>query len=237
MKKPNIILIMTDDQGYGDLGCMGATDFVTPHLDALAGSGARFDCMYSRASLLTGLYPGYAGVRSILAGHRKASGLTAKTPTLASAVKPLGYHTGLIGKWHLGLKPGCRPNDNGFDTFYGFLAGCVDYYSHIFYWGMADGRRNPIHDLWSGETEIYANGRYLTDLITEKSVEYIREHKDGPFCLYVAYNAPHYPMHAPDKYLDRFAHLPWDRRIMAAMISAVDDGVGEIRAELARQGL
>lgn len=244
-KKPNIILIMTDDQGYGDLSCMGAEDFVTPHLDGLAADGARFTCLYSnspvcspsRASLLTGRYPGNAGVRSILAGHRRASGLTPEVPTIATALRPLGYHTGLCGKWHLGLRPGSRPNDNGFDAFSGFLAGCIDYYSHVFYWGMADGHTNPSHDLWENDAEVYRNGEYFTEMVTRRSVEYIQTHRDEPFLLYVAYNAPHYPMHAPEKYLRRFAHLPWDRRIMAAMISAVDDGVGEIRAELMRQGL
>lgn len=245
MKKPNIIIIMTDDQGYGDLSCMGATDFKTPHLDAMANDGVRFSSMYcaspvcspSRAALLTGRYPGNAGVRAILAGHRRASGLTPAVPTIATALKKLGYTTGLSGKWHLGLKDECRPNANGFDEFSGFLAGCLDYYSHIFYWGMADGGCNPTHDLWENENEVYDNGEYLTERITRKSIEFIQKHKDEPFMLYVAYNAPHYPMHAPEKYLKRFEHLPWDRQIMAAMISAVDDGVGEIRAELERQGI
>lgn len=245
MEKPNVIIIMTDDQGYGDLSCMGAEDFVTPHIDALAENGVRFTSMYSaspvcspsRASLLTGRYPGNAGVRTILAGHRRASGLTPAVPTLATALKKLGYATGLSGKWHLGLKEECRPNANGFDEFSGFLAGCVDYYSHIFYWGMADGNTNPTHDLWENDKEVYDNGEYLTERITKKGVEFIRRHKDEPFFLYVAYNAPHYPMHAPQKYLDRFPHLPWDRQIMAAMLSAVDDGVGELTAELKRQNL
>ena len=236
---------MTDDQGYGDLGCMGATDFETPNLDALANEGVLFSSMYSaspvcspsRAALLTGRYPGNAGVRAILAGHRRASGITPDVPTIASALKKLGYVTGLSGKWHLGLKEECRPNANGFDEFSGFLAGCVDYYSHIFYWGMADGGSDPTHDLWENEKEVYDNGEYMTERITEKSVEFIRKHRDEPFFLYVAYNAPHYPMHAPEKYLKRFENLPWDRRIMAAMLSAVDDGVGEIRAELEKQGL
>ncbi len=245
MKKPNVIIIMTDDQGYGDLSCMGAEDFKTPHLDAIAREGIRFTSMYSaspvcspsRAALLTGRFPANAGVRAILAGHRKASGLTPAVPTIATALKKLGYHTGITGKWHLGLKNECRPNSNGFDEFSGFLAGCVDYYSHIFYWGMADGKINPVHDLWENETEVYDNGEYMTERITKKGIEFIRKNSDSPFFLYVAYNAPHYPMHAPEKYLKRFAHLPEDRRIMAAMISAVDDGVGEIRAELERQGL
>ena len=244
-RKPNVIFIMTDDQGYGDLGCMGAEDLRTPRIDEMAAAGVRFTSMYSaspvcspaRAALLTGRYPANAGVRAILAGHRRASGLTPAVPTVAAALKRLGYTTGLCGKWHLGLKEECRPNANGFDEFSGFLAGCVDYYSHIFYWGMADGGSDPTHDLWENENEVYANGEYLTERITRKSVAFIERHRDEPFFLYVAYNAPHYPMHAPQKYLDRFPDLPWDRRIMAAMLSAVDDGVGEIRAALDRLGL
>lgn len=246
-KKPNFIVIMTDDQGYGDLSCMGNTDFVTPNIDSLAKSGVRFTdwyagspvCSPSRACLMTGRYPGNAGVRAILAGHRKASGLTPKVPTLASALKKEGYQTNLVGKWHLGLAEECRPNRNGYDYFYGFMAGCIHYYSHIFYWGMADGHTNPTHDLWENEREIYDNGEYFTDLVTRKAVERIRVcgQKEEPFFLFVGYNAPHYPMHAPRKYMDRFAHLPWDRQVMAAMISAVDDGVGDIVDELKRQGI
>ena len=245
MKKPNVIIILTDDQGYGDLGCMGAKDLKTPRLDSLAAKGVRFTSMYaaspvcspSRAALLTGRYPGNAGVRAILAGHRRASGLTPKVPTLAAALKQEGYATGVCGKWHLGLKPECRPNANGFDEFSGFLAGCLDYYSHIFYYGMTDGGFNPTHDLWENDTEVWANGEYLTERITRKSVEFIKKHKEEPFFLYVAYNAPHYPMHAPQKYMDRFPDLPWDRRVMAAMLAAVDDGVGEIADTLEKLGL
>lgn len=238
---------MTDDQGYGDLSCMGGTDFVTPNLDSLAANGARFTdwysnspvCSPSRAALLTGLYPARAGVREILAGHRRATGLQPKTPTIATALKEEGYITNLVGKWHLGLADNSRPTQNGFDYFYGFMAGCIDYYSHVFYWGMADGHTNPCHDLWENNQEIYNNGEYFTDLVTNKAVERIRAcaSDDQPFFLYVAYNAPHYPMHAPEKYMNRFKHLPWDRQVMAAMISAVDDGVGDIVDELKRNGL
>ncbi|MCL2665563.1 MAG: sulfatase-like hydrolase/transferase, partial [Defluviitaleaceae bacterium] len=214
---------MTDDQGYADLSCMGSREFITPHIDALAGRGARFTCMYSnspvcspsRASLLTGMYPGNAGVRSILAGHRRAAGLTAETPTLASALKKIGYDTACIGKWHLGLAPQCRPLANGFDYFYGFMSGCIDYYSHNMYWNSFD---TIVHDLWKNNDEIYENGKYFTELISEKAVQYINNQTktNKPFMLYLGYNAPHYPMHAPQKYVDRFSHLPWDKRIMAA---------------------
>ena len=245
--RPNFVVFMTDDQGYGDLSCMGNTDFRTPNIDAVAEQGARFTnwysgspvCSPSRASLLTGRYPGNAGVRAILAGHRKATGLTPQAPTIAAAVKELGYQTAIVGKWHLGLQEQSRPNQNGFDYFYGFMAGCIDYYSHIFYWSMADGKTDPTHDLWENDHEFYDNGKYFTEMVTDKAVEKIRQmnREEEPFFLYVAYNAPHYPMHAPRKYLDRFPELPADRRIMAAMLSAVDDGVGQIVDELKRQGI
>lgn len=241
MNKPNFIVFLTDDQGYGDLSCMGATDFRTPHLDGLAASGARFTSWYSnspvcspsRAALLTGRYPGNTGVRSILTGMRYTPGLPSTVPTLATALKNNGYQTAMFGKWHLGLAPESRPHNHGFDTWFGFMAGCIDYYSHIFYWGKI----NPLHDLWENDQEIHEDGRYFTELITERAVDFVRSatQQDQPFFMYVPYNAPHYPMHAPKHYLDRFPYLPWDRQIMAAMISAVDDSVGAIIAELKRQ--
>ena len=247
--RPNVIVFLTDDQGYGDLSCMGCTDFRTPHLDRMAAGGARFTdwysnspvCSPSRAALLTGRYPGNAGVRSILAGHRKATGLPPHVTTLATALREQGYATYMSGKWHLGLAEASRPHNHGFDHWFGHMAGCIDYYSHIFYWGANSPGPgiNPSHDLWQDGEEIWDDGRYFTELITEHAVKYVRETaaNDQPFFLYVPYNAPHYPMHAPTKYVDRFGHLPWDRRIMAAMISAVDDSVGEILAEVERLGL
>lgn len=249
MQSPNFIIFLTDDQGYGDLSCMGATDFRTPHLDRLASEGARFTdwysncpvCSPSRASLLTGRYPGNAGVRSILAGHRTATGLPQSVPTLATALKNLDYQTFMAGKWHLGVADASRPHNHGFDRWFGFLAGCIDYYSHIFYWDMnrAGPGINPVHDLWEDNQELWQNGDYFTEVITDKAIEYLRQAKqaDKPFLLYVPYNAPHYPMHAPQKYMDRFSDLPWNRQVMAAMLSAMDDGIGVIMAELERLGL
>jgi len=246
--RPNFIVILTDDQGYGDLSCMGATDFQTPHLDAVAASGARFTdwysnspvCSPSRAALLTGRYPVRAGVRAILAGHRQSTGLPQETPTVARALKAQGYRTAMFGKWHLGAAEEHRPDHHGFDEWFGFLAGCIDYYSHIFYWGMAAGV-NPVHDLWDNGGEIWDNGRYFTEMITERAVNYIdrvaTSDDDSPFLLYLPYNAPHYPMHAPQEYLDRFPGLSWDRQIMAGMLAAMDDGVGDVVAALERHGM
>ncbi|MDP6775615.1 MAG: sulfatase-like hydrolase/transferase [Candidatus Latescibacteria bacterium] len=249
MAPPNFIIFLTDDQGYGDLSCMGCTDFRTPHLDRLAHEGVRFTdwysnspvCSPSRASLLTGRYPGNAGVRAILAGHRTATGLPPHVPTLASALRGLGYQSYMSGKWHLGLADASRPHNHGFDGWYGFLAGCIDYYSHIFYWGMnrPGPGINPTHDLWQDNREVWDNGNYFTEMIARRAVAYLREAagKGRPFFLYVPFNAPHYPMHAPREYMDRFPDLPWDRRVMAAMISAVDDAVGCIIAEVERLGM
>jgi arylsulfatase A-like enzyme len=247
--RPNFVIFLTDDQGYGDLSCMGQTDFRTPHLDRLAATGVRFTnwysnspvCSPSRAALLTGRYPGNAGVRAILAGHRTATGLPPEVPTLATVLRGAGYATGIVGKWHLGLAAGSRPQDHGFDASFGFMAGCVDYYSHIFYWGMNRGGpgNDPTHDLWANGAEVWRNGEYLTDVIADEAVAFVRRAatQDAPFLLYVPFNAPHYPMHAPQKYLDRFPDLPPDRRIMAAMLSAMDDAVGAVVAELERQGI
>ncbi|GAA4214475.1 sulfatase-like hydrolase/transferase [Actinocatenispora rupis] len=243
-RPPNVVVIYTDDLGYGDLGCQGSPDARTPHLDSLAASGVRATTWYSnapvcspsRASLLTGLHPDRAGVTRILGARRSTPGLPPDRTTLATRLRGHGYATGLFGKWHLGVVEEHRPTAHGFDEFFGFLAGCVDYYSHIMYWGQSGGV-NPLHDLWDGDDEVWHNGRYLTDLVTDRAVDFIDRQAGGPFFCYVPYNAPHYPMHAPREYLDRFPDLPPDRRVMAAMVAAVDDGVGRILDALSRNGI
>ncbi|MFG1912909.1 sulfatase-like hydrolase/transferase [Kribbella sp. NPDC048928] len=243
MTAPNIVVVYADDLGYGDLGCYGGEQGVSPHLDALAASGVRATSWYSnapvcspsRAALLTGRHPVNTGVTQILGGARRTPGLPPDQTTLASMLREQGYATGLFGKWHLGVAPEYRPRAHGFDRFFGILAGCVDYYSHIFYWGQAGGT-DPVHDLWDDDEEVWRNGEYLTGLITQRAVEFIEQQQDRPFFCYVPYNAPHYPMHAPPEYLERFAQLSPDRQTMCAMIAAMDDGVGEILAALERTG-
>lgn len=245
--RPNFVIFYTDDQGYGDLSCMGSSDLATPHLDSLAASGALLRSWYSnspvcspsRASVLTGRYPGHAGVRSILGGHRQATGLPPSTPTLASLLRPHGYRTGMFGKWHLGVAEEYQPHRHGFDEWKGFLAGCIDYYSHIFYWGMNSGGMAQVHDLWDNGGEVYDNGRYFTEMVGEWAVDYVDRMAEGdaPFLLYVPFNAPHYPMHAPESYMKRFEHLPWERQVMAAMLAAVDDSVGAVVGALEAHGL
>ena len=235
--KPNFVVIMTDDQGSRDLGCLGAKDLKTPHIDDLASSGARFTnwysnapvCAPSRAALMTGRYPIRAGVAT------NGQALPATRQTIASLLKPHGYSTGLLGKWHLGYPPSNGPNERGFDYFYGFHSGCVDFYSHRYYWG--EPKQVNYHDLYRNREEIFEDGQYLTDRITAEATGFIRRERNNPFLLVTTYNAPHYPMHAPDRYLQRFPTLEPERRTYAAMLAAVDDGVGEIRAALRQTGV
>ena len=242
--RPNFIIFYTDDQGIGDLGCFGATDIRTPSMDALAAGGVKFTnwyssspvCSPSRASLLTGRYPQRTGVNRILRSSRKTPGLYGDEITIAKALKGLGYRTGVFGKWHLGSATESRPNAQGFDEFYGFHSGCVDYYSHIMYWEMGAGVY-PVHDLWKNGQEVWENGTYMTDIITRESVRFIRENSSGPFLLYVAYNSPHYPMHAPREYFEQYSHLEPHRRQQAAMIATVDHSMGRIMGALKEAGL
>jgi arylsulfatase A-like enzyme len=241
---PNFVIFLTDDQGIGDIGCFGASDLPTPNLDALAASGVRLTnwysaspvCSPSRAALLTGRYPQRTGVSRILGAGRSTPGLYGDEVTLARALRDRGYRTGVFGKWHLGAAPESRPNSQGFDEFYGFLAGCIDYYSHVMYWEIGSGT-NPLHDLWRNGEEVWENGTYFTDIVTRESSRFIRENADRPFFLYVAYNSPHYPMHAPKEYFDRFSHLDTERRQQAAMVATVDDSVGRIMGLLEELGL
>jgi arylsulfatase A-like enzyme len=238
--RPGVLVLYADDLGWGDVGCFGADDVETPNLDRLCASGVRLPqwysnspvCSPSRASLLTGRYPAHAGVETILGGSRRTRGLP-RQETLASELRRRGYRTGIFGKWHLGVDHEFSPLRFGFDESLGFRAGCVDYYSHIYYWG-AD---NPVHDLWDGDEEVWLNGEYLTTVLGERASEFLARDDNRPFFCYVPFNAPHYPMHAPAEYLDRFAHLPGGRRATAAMVAAMDDAIGRILDTLDEHGL
>lgn len=245
--KPNFVIFYTDDQGWGDLSCYGATDFRTPNLDALANSGVRFTgwysnapvCSASRASLMTGRYPQRAGTPGIFGSGRAAPGMPPDEVTLAEALKPAGYRTGLMGKWHLGGGPEFRPNQQGFDEFFGFHSGCIDNYSHIYYWGQGGQKgRPPFHDLWRNDAEVWENGQFFTELVTREAVRFLGENRSRPFFLYVAYNLPHYPTHPLERYWERVKHIQDpQRRTQAACVAAVDDSVGTVVAELKRLGL
>ena len=233
-EKPNVIIFLADDLGCHDLGCVGATDLKTPHIDSIGASGARFTNWYSqapvcapaRAALMTGRYPIRAGVPG------NGQELKPSEMTIASVLKPRGYATGLFGKWHLGSSPETVPNAHGFDRYVGFHSGCIDYFSHRYYWG--EPRTVNYHDLWRDRTEIFEDGAYFTELITREAKNFITENRSRPFFMYMPFNGVHYPMHAPHKYVERFPRLDPERQMYAAMLSAVDDGVGEIMATLKR---
>lgn len=235
-EKPNILVIVMDDLGCRDLGYLGAKDLQTPNIDTFARNGVVFPnwysnapvCAPSRSAIISGRYPARAGVAD------NGGNLIPGIPCLGSQFKAAGYRTAAFGKWHLGSDDDTCPNGHGFDYFYGFHSGCEDFYSHRVYWG--EPRRVNYHDLYRNRTEIFENGQYLTGRIAQEAVGFMNQSKGKPFCAYVAFNAVHYPMHVPDEYVRKFANLPFERRIYAAMLNAADEGIGKIRAALAANG-
>src|SRR5256885_11819102 len=226
--RPNIVIFLADDLGCHDLGCWGASDLKTPHIDALATGGVRFTnwyaaapvCAPSRAALLTGRHPLRCGVPN------NGPPLGPSEKTIASLLKTAGYATGLFGKWHLGSSDDTAPNAHGFDRFFGFHSGCIDYYSHRYYWG--EPRTVNYHDLWRDRVEVFEDGQYSTEMFTREAVQFIQSNRANPFLCCVPYNAVHYPMHAPRKYVERFPGLGPERQTYAAMLAAMDDGVGQV---------
>ena len=194
--RPNVIVIMTDDQGTADLGAAGATDVETPHLDAIASAGVRFSqfyaaapvCSPSRAALLTGRHPFRAGMPSN--ARRRAQPACrrgkSRSPRCSSSA---GYATGHVGKWHLGFSPETMPLAQGFDFSFGHMGGCIDNYSHFVYWGGPNR-----HDLYRDGREVQLPGRFFGDLMVEEAGGFLERNRDRPFFLYFAINAPHYPL-------------------------------------------
>ncbi|MDH7571072.1 MAG: sulfatase-like hydrolase/transferase [Armatimonadota bacterium] len=241
--RPNLLMVVVDDLGYGDLGCYGARDLLTPHIDRLAREGMRFShfyancpvCSPTRASLLTGRYPELVGVPGVIRTHRNNSWghLSPQAVLLPSMLRAAGYHSAIIGKWHLGLQSPNIPNQRGFDYFHGFLGDMMDdYYTH---------RRHGINYMRRDEEEIDPKG-HATDLFTNWAQEYLRSRVPGnPFFLYLAYNAPHTPIQPPAEWLERVQrrdpHLPEKRARIVALIEHLDDAIGRVMRTLAETGL
>src|SRR5688572_13747764 len=242
--QPNVVLIVTDDLGYGDLGSYGAPDVKTPNLDRLAREGVRLTdfyangatCTPTRAALISGRYQQRFELERPL-GTGVDTGLPADGRSLPQLLKNNGYATGLVGKWHLGERPQFGPNAHGFDYFFGFKSGFIDYYQHT----GGDG----MHDLFENEVPAHVDG-YMTDLITQRSVRFIEQHARQRFFLEVAYNAPHWPYQLPDQRStarDDAVHLqPYDpdsgtRQDYVAMLERADQGIGAILALLDKTGL
>ncbi len=239
---PNVVILLADDMGNGDVGCYGARDIQTPNLDALAASGIRFTSYYapapicspSRAGLITGRYPLRAGMSTTrnIASAMDEPGLPPRELTIAELAKTKGYATAVFGKWHLGSTRECQPNSQGFDAFLGHHASCVDSFSHMYY-----ASEPWYHDLYRNRDEVFEDGVHMTDLITRETLAFIDAHREQPFLIYVAYNTPHYPMVAQARYLKLYAHLPMPRRVAAALCAGIDDSVGRIRSRLRERGL
>lgn len=252
--RPNVIVILTDDQGYGDLGCYGAADAKTPHFDRMAAEGIRFTdwhanspvCSPSRASVMTGKYPQRTGIPQVLNSKPTfdVAGLKRGEVSLARELQKAGYKTAAVGKWHLGSTAESRPKSQGFDEFYGFYSGWVDYYSQRYYTlGGNPGASGPppqniFHDFWDNEKEIFPEPQHQTGLLGRRAVEFVRRQRAGqPFFLYLTFGAPHYPMMAPAHCVARFPEsMDRDRRLHLAMVADIDDQVGALRAELKKKG-
>ena len=240
---PNIVLILVDDLGYGDLSSYGATDLHTPAIDSLTASGMRFDrfyanssvCSPTRAALLSGRYPPMAGVPGVIRTRAEDSwGALSKDVTLLpEMLRRKGYHTAMVGKWHLGLTAPDRPNDRGFDFFEGFLGDMMDdYYDH---------RREGINYMRRND-EVIAPEGHATDLFSSWAVRYIesRTASSAPFFLYLAYNAPHTPIQPPESWLQRVKArepgLDENRARLVALIEHMDDGIGQVLEAIETNG-
>lgn len=258
-RKPNIVLLFSDDQGWPDLGCFGSPDIRTPHLDQMADSGVRLTdfyvtssvCTPSRSGLLTGRYPHrnglYENIRSNMTDYKHryneleyvfspemTQGLDVREVTLAQVLKKAGYQTGIFGKWDSGRAPQFLPLQRGFDDFFGFANTGIDFYTH---------ERYGMPSMFRGNQRVKVEG-YATDLFCDEALRFIDENRERPFFLYVPFNAPHGASNldyrgpqAPEAYVRQYAHLDDRRQRYAAAITCMDDAIGRILARLQQHGL
>ncbi|MEZ5325290.1 MAG: sulfatase-like hydrolase/transferase [Verrucomicrobiales bacterium] len=239
-RKPNVIIVLTDDQGTVDAACYGTKELVTPSIDALARAGTRFTqfyaaapvCSPSRAALLTGRYPVRAGVPGNTTSTKGQPGMPGEQVTLGEMFKSAGYATAHIGKWHLGYIPEHMPNAQGFDHSFGHMGGCIDNYSHFFYWNGPNR-----HDLHRNGEEVHADGKYFPDLMVDEASKFIGEHKEEPFFIYFAMNNPHYPYQGEAEWLEHYKGLESPRSLYAAFLSSLDERIGRLMAAVDANGL
>jgi arylsulfatase A-like enzyme len=232
-QKPNFLVILVDDVGWAEFGFQGNKDIPTPHIDSIAKGGVRFTqgyvsgpyCSPTRAGLMTGRYQTRFGHE--FNSVARQSGLALQEKTIAGRLKQLGYATSAIGKWHLGGGPEYRPMQRGFDEFYGTLANTPFFHPTMFVDSRLSADVRPVSD-----PEFYTTVAY-----GERAVDWLEKHQGGPWFLYLPFNAQHAPLQAPQKYLDRFASIEDEkRRTFAAMMSAMDDAVGQVLAKIRELG-
>jgi arylsulfatase A-like enzyme len=259
--KPNFIILLSDDLGYGDVRCFGAPNVPTPHIDGIAARGVRFTdgyvtcpvCSPSRAAIMTGRYQQRFGHEfnppvSYAREAQENLGLPLSEITLPQLLKKAGYATGAVGKWHLGTNPPFHPLARGFDEYFGFLGGGTTYLTEetpqpVSAKGLTSpvypvGPRNaPWPPIMHGRQTVTEN-EYLTDAFGREAVSFIERHKQEPFFLYLAFNAIHEPFQSTLRYVDRVAHIPNERqRVLAAMTLALDDNIGKVLGKLRENGL
>ena len=245
-KLPNVIVIMTDDLGYSDVGFNGGKEIPTPNIDRIAQKGVKFTngytpypvCSPSRAGFITGRYQQRFGYERN-AQYRPNDpnmGLPQTEKTIPEVIGQVGYTSGIIGKWHLGAHISNHPLNRGFNFFYGHLGGGHRYFPEELTikdsYSISD---EPLsYKTWiMRDHNPEKTDEYLTDEFSNEAVNFVKKNKQGPFFLYLAYNAPHGPLQATQKYLNRFNHIKDTRRkTYAAMVSAVDDGIGRILDKL-----
>ena len=250
-ERPNFVIIMADDLGYGDIGCYGSQRIRTPHLDRLAVEGMRFTdfhssgavCSPTRAGLMTGRYQQRAGIPTVIFADPKRPthphGIQDREVTFAELLAGAGYKTAIFGKWHLGYYKKYNPVRHGFGQFRGYISGNVDFFSHVDQAGRLDWWRDDTIDDEPG---------YTTHLVTKHSLAFLEASRDKPFCLYVPYEPPHYPYQGPGDKPVRAAGKPRGKaetrqsradvqRAYREMVEEMDKGVGELMASLKKQGI
>lgn len=237
--RPNVIVILADDLGYGDLACYGNTKHLTPHIDRLAQGGIQFldfhsngvVCSPTRAALLTGKYPQSTGITGVItAKAHRDTGLDLSEVLLSEILKGNTYKTGMVGKWHLGYDAAYSPVKQGFDSFRGYVSGNVDYITHY--------DQENYFDWWLNTEKSNEKG-YTTDLITQHALSFIDQNKENPFFLYVAHEAPHAPYQVRDSRPERTGAPDYNpepvedkKKVYGEMIGIMDEGVGKIMAAL-----
>jgi arylsulfatase A-like enzyme len=252
VRRPNILFILADDLGYGDLSCYGRPDYRTTVLDSLAREGVRFTSAYAaapvctptRCAFVTGRYPQRleVGLKEPLKQGDEDFGLPPDHPTIASLLSRAGYDTALIGKWHLGWKPEFGPNRHGFQEFFGTLSGAADYFTHAASDAPGAGPRGG-RDLWENLSPVQRVG-YLTDLLSDRAADYVRRPRSNPFYLSLHYTAPHSPWEGPeDAAIGHTDHGPGPMiaggslKIYASMMTSMDAGIGRVLDAVRSAGL
>ena len=255
--KPNLVVIMTDDMGYEDVGFNGCKDIPTPNIDSIAFNGANLVngyvsfpvCSPSRAGFITGRYQDRFGYTTnpTIDPTNDSAGLPLNQMTMAEMLKTRGYKSAIIGKWHLGTHPKFHPINRGFDYFYGYLSGGHNYFTKdytiedLFYVDRPfRWYRTKLYENYSKLQVTDYKNEYLTDELSSVAVDFIEKqaNENQNFMLFLSYNAPHNPLQATEKYLKRFLNIKnKKRKTYAAMVSAVDDGVGIIIKALRDKGI